>query len=52
MEKAKNREKSDGWRKTQGPTGQNKRADNQQRNADHKFFDRKTNSEAHQQAAQ
>ena len=51
MEKAENREKSNSRSKTRGTTGQKDAADNEKRNADHKFLDRKANAKTHQQAA-
>ena len=52
MEKAKNREKSNSRSKTRGTTGQKDTADNEKRNADRQFLDRKANAKAHQQAPQ
>ena len=50
MEQAENCEKSDSRSKTRGTTGQKEAADNEKRNADHKFLDRQANAETHQQA--
>ena len=52
MEKSENCEKADSRSKARGPTGQQDAADNEKRNAYHKFFDRQANTKTHQQTAE